>query len=85
MVLSADSKVGVFTPFKHLYIILTLQNKSSSTFSFFFFFFLLSKFPGDVCFNEDPMLQVLTLILRKAPAASEALSPDVDTNKQVPV
>lgn len=68
-------------PFKHIYIILTLQNKPSST----FFFSSFIKFPGDVCFNEDPMLQVLMLILRKDPAAGEALCPDVDTNKQVPV
>lgn len=80
MILSDDSEVGVFIPFKHVYIILTQQNKSSST---YFFFSLFSKFPGDVCFNEDPMLQLLTLMLSKAPAAGEALCSGVDAKKQV--
>lgn len=32
MILSDDSELGAFIPLKHLYIILTQQNKSSSTF-----------------------------------------------------
>lgn len=66
MILSDDSELGVFITLKHLYIILTQQNRSSST-----FFFLFSKLPRDVFFNVDSILHVLVVTLRKAPAAGQ--------------
>lgn len=71
MILSDDSKVGVFIPFKYLYFILTQLNKSR----YLFFFFSFIKFPVDVCFNEDPILQIPMFVLRKPPAAGNVLHP----------